>query len=145
MKKNHTAKRSQSRKRQVALTQVNALDFQRLEERQLLAGIVVSNATDLSNADTSSITALIANDGGDGISLREAIVASNNTTGDDTITFDSSVFTGGTNSLIRLTQGELEITETLTIDASMATDVTITGDANGDDITLPGTLSLIHI
>ena len=39
------------------------------------------------------------------------------------------------NSLIRLTSGELEITETLAIDALTASDVTITGDANGDDVT----------
>ena len=139
MKKNRTDKRSRSTKRRLALAQEDCLSFHRLEDRNMLASVTVSNATDLTNADTSSINALTANDGGDGISLREAITASNNTTGDDTITFDSSVFTGGANSLIRLTQGELEITETLTIDASMATDVTITGDANGDDVTLPGT------
>jgi Cadherin domain len=39
----------------------------------------VTNATDLSNGDVSSIAALLANDGGDGISLREAISAANNT------------------------------------------------------------------
>jgi len=110
-----------------------------LEDRRLLASITVSNSTDLTNADTTSITALIANDGGDGISLREAITAANNTAGDDVITFDGGVFFGGPNSLIRLTQGELEVTETLTIDASLAMDVTITGDANGDDATVAGT------
>jgi len=115
------------------------LDFHQLEERQMLASVTVSNATDLTNADTSSISALIANDGGDGISLREAIVASNNTAGEDSIDFDGSVFSGGAASLIRLVQGELEITESLSIDGSTATDVTITGDANGDDVTLAGT------
>ena len=44
-------------------------------------------------------------------------------------------FTGGANSLIRLTDGEFRIFDSLTIDASAAIDVTITGDANGDDIT----------
>ena len=132
---------SRSAKRRLALTQGTRLNFERLEDRNLLAAITVTNATDLVSpaADTSSITALVANDGGDGISLREAIAATNNTLGEDTITFDGSVFSGGANSLIRLTQGELEITETLTLDASAATGVTITGDANGDDITLPGT------
>lgn len=105
----------------------------------MLASVTVSNATDLTNADTNSISALIANDGGDGISLREAIAASNNTVGADTISFDGSVFTGGAASLIRLTQGELVITEEASIDGSTATDVVITGDATGDDITVPGT------
>ena len=98
----------------------------------MLAAVTVTNATDLTNADTSSITALIANNGGDGISLREAVEASNNTAGEDRITFDGNVFTGGTNSLIRLVQGELEITDGLSIDASNATDVVISGDANGN-------------
>ena len=114
------------------------MNFETLEARHLLASLTVSNATDLTNADTSSITALIANDGGDGISLREAVIASNNTTGEDTISFDGSVFTGGANSLIRLTQGGLLITEGVTIDGSSASDVVISGDANGDDITLAG-------
>ena len=68
---------------------------------------MVSNASDdLSpTADTSSVANLIANDGGDGISLREAIEATNNTTGDDTITFDGSVFTGGDNSVNSVDSG----------------------------------------
>jgi hypothetical protein len=130
-----------SSRRRVASSRQNQLNFQQLEQRHLLAAIVVNNATDIVSptADTSSIAALIGNDGGDGISLREAITASNNTVGADTISFDGSVFTGNANSLIRLTQGELFITEEVSIDASMATDVVITGDANGDDITVPGT------
>ena len=130
---------STTRKCRLALTDVNPLSFQRLEDRQLLAAVTVNNATDLTNADTSSITALIADDGGDGISLREAITASNNTAGEDTITFDGGVFTGGANSLIRLTQGELEITDDLTVDGSGGNDIVITADANGDDITVAGT------
>ena len=41
--------------------------------------VVVNNTTDTVNGSTASIAALIANDGGDGISLREAITAANNT------------------------------------------------------------------
>ena len=68
-------------------------------------------------------------------SLREAIATANdNGNGADTIDFDPAVFTGGAVSLIRLTEGELEITDTLTIDGSMAAGVTITGDAAGDDV-----------
>ena len=44
-----------------------------------LATVVVDNATDLDNGDTSSIANLILSDGGDGISLREAILAANAT------------------------------------------------------------------
>ena len=132
-----TAKSSLVRKRRQARKQSNALNFETLEARQLLAAITVGNATDIlsATADTSSIAALVANDGGDGISLREAIVAANNTVGEDAITFDGSVFTGEDSSLIRLTQGELAITDSLTIDASTAVAVTITGDANDDDFT----------
>ena len=118
---NRQSKLSRTRKHRQTQKQSNALKFETLESRQLLAAITVSSSTDLLSptADTSSITALIANDGGDGISLREAIAAADNTTGEDTITFDGSVFTGGDNSLIRLTQGELSISDSLTIDLSL--------------------------
>jgi hypothetical protein len=49
--------------------------------------LVVSNNSDLVNGDTSSPAALIANPGPDGISLREAILAVNNVSGPNTITF----------------------------------------------------------
>ena len=128
---------SRARNRRLAQrsSQSNSHRFEALEDRRLLATLTVGNSLDLVDGDTSSVAALISSPGADGISLREAIVASNNTDGADTITFDSLVFTGGTDSLIRLTNGELEITDSLTIDASNAVDVTITGDANGDDVT----------
>ena len=40
--------------------------------------------------------------------------------------------------MIRLTQGELVITDSLNIDGTSATNVLITGDANGDDVTVSG-------
>ena len=43
--------------------------------------ISVSNTTDIVNGDTSSVSALKLSDGGDGISYREAIWATNNTPG----------------------------------------------------------------
>ena len=73
------------------------------------------------------------------LSLREAISITNDNTGGNTITFAQSVFDGGMNSLIRLSGTELEITETLTIDASMATGVTVTGDVLGNDMLVDGT------
>ena len=122
------------------------MNFETLEPKHLLAAVTVGNATDVSSptADTSSITALIANDGGDGISLREAITAANNTSGEDTITFDANVFTGGDDSVIRLVQGQLEITDSLSIDGTSATDVLITGDADGDDATI-GTTNITDV
>ena len=106
-----------------------------------MAAVVVSTAADVLSptADTSSIAGLIANDGGDGISLREAIAAADNTAGEDAITFDENVFTGGDNSVIRLVQGQLEISDSLDIDGTSVGGVLITGDANGDDATLSGT------
>ena len=136
---NKSLKPISSRARNRRLAQQNrksqSLSFEALEDRRLLATVTVGNSLDLVDGDTSSIASLISSPGADGISLREAITASNNTFGADTITFDTLVFTGGIDSLIRLTGGELEITDSLTIDASAAIDVTITGDTDGDDIT----------
>ena len=72
-------------------------------------------------------------------SLREAIIFANSQTGTDTITFDTSVFNGGEASLIRLGGTELEVTESLTIDADGATDVVITADRDGNDTRVGGT------
>ncbi|MDB4766280.1 right-handed parallel beta-helix repeat-containing protein [bacterium] len=140
-KKFSKAKSSRSSQRRLAKSQQRDLDFQALEPRNLLAAVVVSTADDLVSptADVSSIDALIANDGGDGISLREAISAADNTVGEDTITFDGNVFTGGDSSLIRLVQGELVINDSLIIDGSSAGNVLITGDADDDDVTVSGT------
>ena len=106
---------------------------------QILSDLVVTNSNDLVNGDTGSILGLLTDDGGDGISLREAITAANNTVGENSIAFDGSVFTGGAASLIRLAQGQLEITDTLTINAFAGNNVTISGDANADDSTVAGT------
>lgn len=83
----------------------------------------------------------LANFGGPGdLSLREAIALANDQAGVDTITFASGTGeafeNGGT---IRLTQGELEATEALTIDGSTAGGrLILTGDADGDDTTVDG-------
>ena len=60
-----------------------------LEQRELLSVVTVTTTSDRSNdGDTTSIKALHAHPGSDGkISLREAILASNNTGGANTITF----------------------------------------------------------
>jgi len=50
--------------------------------------LVVTNTTDLVNGNTTSISSLKTSDGGDGISLREAITAANNQAGTDYIYFN---------------------------------------------------------
>ena len=79
-----------------------------------MATLVVSNASDVVNGDTTSIAALVADSGSDGISVREAILASNNTVGEDVVEFDASL-SGAT---ISLGGTALEITESLSIDGS---------------------------
>ena len=61
--------------------------------QQACQTLLVSNNNDVVNGNTSSPCALIANNGGDGISLREAILAAGNATGSGniTITFASSL------------------------------------------------------
>ncbi|MTH94573.1 CSLREA domain-containing protein, partial [Roseibium sp. RKSG952] len=79
-------------------------------------------------------------------SLREAVDFANsleNGTEPDTITFDSTVFFGEGQPVIRLTEGELEITDAVIIDGSTSGlgSVTITGDALGNDLDAEGNTS----
>lgn len=97
--------------------------------------IVVTTLIDVVNGDVSSVEALFAAPGSDGISLREAILATNMTPGQHTIQFDRSLKGGrimigatGRGFLPRLAGGSL----------------TINGDIDGDgesDITLDGSLA----
>lgn len=98
------------------------LRIESLENRRMLAVFMVSNT----------------DDSGPG-SLREAIVQANAVEGLDTIEFDDSVFTGGENSVIRLTSGQLRIADSLIVDGSTGTDIVITADAVGNDQLVPGT------
>jgi hypothetical protein len=100
------------------------LSFESLETRNLLASLVVTTNLDVV-------------DGDDGVlSLREAVAFANADPDKSTITFASgpgqAFENGGT---IRLTRGEIEVTERLTIDGPDAADqrVVITGDAKNDD------------
>lgn len=63
-----------------------------------------------------------------GVSLREAITLANDSAGNDTI-----VFQAGLQGLIRLTEGEIEITESVAIEGGGV--ITITGDGANDDVT----------
>ena len=90
-------------------------------------------------------TAMDAVDPLDGeTSLREAIALANDTPGTDIVSF-APALAGGT---LRLTQGEIEITDALVIDADLdddgLPDITITGDANGDDLVLAGGITDVH-
>ncbi|TWU51875.1 choice-of-anchor Q domain-containing protein [Rubripirellula reticaptiva] len=91
-------------------------------------GLIVDTSTDVVDGDYSP----------NELSLREAVLLAN-LVPDDVITFDAAVFTGGANSLIRLTQGELLITAGLTIDGSLGTEIVITADASSNDVLVPGT------
>ena len=106
------------------------LRMETLEARRMLAAVTVTNNTDLVNGDTSQgIVFLEQNTGGDGISLREAIEAANaDLSVADEIFFDLP--TG--QEPITLTQGELDITDAVIIDAEGQA---VTIDANdADDI-----------
>jgi hypothetical protein len=89
------------------------LSVESLEDRSLLSGTVtVSTTNDIVDGTTTSIAALIANPGPDGkISLREAIIAGNNTSATsasrNTVNLPTGTYT--------LTQGELDVTNHLTI------------------------------
>ncbi|WP_071518696.1 DUF4347 domain-containing protein [Geitlerinema sp. PCC 9228] len=89
----------------------------------ILANITVTNTNDDLNGSTTSITDLQNNPGVDGISLREAIAAANNTAGADTILLASSV----TGSIV-LDGNPLQISDDLTIDGPGASYLKI--DAN---------------
>ena len=66
--------------------------FESLEDRILLAVITIDTAEDIVDGDISSISALTGAPGDDGlISLREAIIATNETAGADEINFDESL------------------------------------------------------
>src|SRR5262245_8159441 len=60
---------------------LSKLCVEALERRNLLSAttVTVSTTVDLVNGDIASISALIADQGPDGISLREAVMAANNT------------------------------------------------------------------
>jgi hypothetical protein len=91
----------------------------------VLSAVTVTNNLDIVNGDTSSIANLLASDGGDGIALREAIAAANNTAGADAIEFDA----GLAGSTIYLMGTELDIADDLTLNGLGADQLAI--DAQG--------------
>ena len=98
------------------------LRLEPLEDRRLLAVVTVTTL-----ADTVDFN--------DGVtSLREAIFATNTVPGADTIDFAPALTAGGPATIL-LTQGELVITDSLTINGPGADLLTI--DASGNPITTP--------
>ena len=87
-----------------------------------VGALVVTNLTDTINGNTSSIANLVASDGGDGISLREAILAANatlNVGGPDHIYFN---ITGAGPHVINLSSALPAINSPVIIDASSEPD-----------------------
>jgi hypothetical protein len=104
-------------------------------DTQPATAVSVTNGTDAVNGDTRNIADLIADPGSDGISLREAVTAANNTFGPVTITFDPTVF--ATASTIKLTAGQLALT------TSWA--VAIEGPAAGVTLLGGGTTGVLQV
>ncbi|MGE3804901.1 MAG: beta strand repeat-containing protein, partial [Gemmataceae bacterium] len=110
-------------------SQPGRLDLEALEDRCCPSSVTVTNTNDIVNGDTSSIAALLADQGLDGISLREALLAASNTEGDDTIDFDSILF--GTAQTITLGGTQLEVTDTTGSTTIMGLPgLTISGDGS---------------
>lgn len=88
---------------------------------KMMANFIVTSLTDVTAAD--GVT-----------TLREAIDQANASAGADTISFDASLAGG----LLRLSQGEMVVSDAVTIDAA-GMDITITGDVNDNDTNIAGT------
>ncbi|MEO0360696.1 MAG: right-handed parallel beta-helix repeat-containing protein, partial [Pseudomonadota bacterium] len=86
-------------------------------------------------ADENDAGAAVASPGGTGLSLREAVALANASDGEDVI-----VFASGLNDRITLTEGEIEITDAVTIEGGGL--ITISGDAAGDDVVADGVTDL---
>lgn len=107
------------------------LDLGAAERQDTLPGngpLVVNTASDRID-DTDGV-----------LSLREALIIANRRAGTDVITFDSRVFNGEASDVIRLVHGQLNITDSVTIDAG-STGVVISADARGDDVTTDGLIT----
>ncbi|MCB1093335.1 MAG: hypothetical protein KDL87_17490, partial [Verrucomicrobiae bacterium] len=72
------------------------------------AAVTVTQLSDVVNGNTSSIANLIASDGGDGISLREAILAANNDAAADVITLGAGTHVVTGNAFFVNTQLSIE-------------------------------------
>ena len=115
-----------------------------------LATITVTTTDDENDGDTSSISSLQASSGGTGISLREAIIAANNTAGADTITLGTGVYvldiTGQAEEASAT--GDLDITTDITVNGAGVGVTSLDAAALSDrvfDISAAGTLTLNNL
>ncbi|MBL8378493.1 MAG: SBBP repeat-containing protein, partial [Burkholderiales bacterium] len=110
--------------------------------------LTVTTTNDVVDGNTTSIAALLANKGADGlISLREAIIATNNTAGADAIALGAGTYSlarAGINENAAST-GDLDITDTLSIEGAGAAATIINGaaldrvfDVRGTTLTVAG-------
>ena len=99
----------------------NGADIGAVEEQSLTLTVDTSN--DLLDGDFSA----------GNLSLREAIERANVNEGVDRITFDDQVFNGDAEDVIRLVNGELEITEGVMISTGEL-QIVVSGDASGNDV-----------
>ena len=117
---NHSASSTLGRSRYRRPQYQRALRLESLEDRRLLALVTVTTLEDSVNLN-------------DGVtSLREAIFAANTVLGADTIEFAPTLMADGPSTIL-LTQGELKITDSLSINGPGADLLTI--DASGNDPT----------
>ncbi|MDB6029066.1 MAG: hypothetical protein JWM68_5289, partial [Verrucomicrobiales bacterium] len=105
------------------------------------ATVTVDTTTDVLDGTTTSIAALIAAKGADGkISLREAIIAANNTAGADTVTFSAAI-NGTPITLTRIgndgtcVNGDLDINGSLTMTGNGTNNTIIQGASDYNSVT----------
>ncbi|MBT0960381.1 DUF4347 domain-containing protein, partial [Denitromonas iodatirespirans] len=112
-------------------------DWGALSWQGTLGSLTADTTNDVADGDTSSIANLVANKGADGkISLREAIIAANNTAGADTISLSSGTYTLSITGLYEdaAATGDLDITSDIAIQGAGAGQTTISASGLGDRV-----------
>jgi hypothetical protein len=94
-------------------------------EQRSFTTLTVATTEDVLNGNTESVDALILDPGADGISLREAILATNNTRGAFSIDFEHSLAKKTITLAEGKDYGELNITDDLTISGPENSGITI--------------------
>ena len=123
MKKTRT-RRNKPRRNQL----LHSLRHEPLEDRRMLAMLTVTTTDDTVDfGGSQQISDLPGSDGV--ISLREAILATNNESGTDVIEFDSLVFAG--TQVINI-GSEMQITDSVTINGTGADRLTLDATGSGD-------------
>ncbi|MEM8680139.1 MAG: choice-of-anchor Q domain-containing protein [Planctomycetota bacterium] len=116
-------------------------EVEAVESRILLTSVTVNNVTDVVNGNTSSIAALLGDDGGDGISLREAIEATNAEAGGDEIQFDANL----AGQTITLAGTQLAVSDSLQISAGDSITIDAASGSRVFAVTGSGDLTLTQL